>query len=89
MAACLYYNGDVDNALAQLQEALKYDPKRADTLFNLGMVRWKGKNDSAGALQAWNQLLQANPQLESNKKAQVEKLIAEAKQSPAKQSPEN
>lgn len=80
MAACLFYNGDVDSALAQLQLALRYDPRNADSLFNLGMIRWKGKNDTAGALEAWNQLLQSNPQLGSDKKAQVEKLIAEARQ---------
>lgn len=83
MASCLYYSGDVDGALAQLQQALKDDPKNANSLFNLGMMRWKGKNDTKGALQAWDQLLKANPDLESNKKAQVEKVIAEAKQGPA------
>jgi len=83
MASCLYYSGDVDGALAQLQQALKVDPKDANSLFNLGIIRWKGKNDTQGALQAWDQLLKSNPNLESTKKAQVEKLIAEAKQGPA------
>jgi len=83
MASCLYYSGDVDGALAQLQQALKVDPKDANSLFNLGIIRWKGKNDTQGALQAWDQLLKSNPNLESSKKAQVEKLIAEAKQGPA------
>jgi cytochrome c-type biogenesis protein CcmH/NrfG len=80
MASCLYYDGDVDGALAQLQQALKDNPKDANSLFNLGMIRWKGKNNAAGALQAWNQLLKTNPDLESSKKEQVEKLIADAKQ---------
>jgi len=80
MASCLYFDGDVDGALAQLQQALKDNPKDADSLFNLGMIRWKGKNDTAGALQAWDQLLKSNPKLESDKKAQVEKLIAQLKQ---------
>lgn len=80
MASCLYYNGDVDGALAQLQQALKDDPTDANSLFNLGMIRWKGKNDAQGALQAWNQLLKSNPKLEADKKAQVQRLIAEAKQ---------
>jgi len=83
MASCLYYNGDVDGALAQLQQALNDNPKDANSLFNLGMVRWKGKNDTAGALQAWQQLLKSNSQLESNKKAQVEKVMAEARQGQA------
>jgi len=83
MASCLYYSGDVDGALAQLEQALKVDPKDANSLFNLGIIRWKGKNDTQGALQAWDQLLKSNPNLESGKKAQVEKLITQAKQGPA------
>lgn len=78
-ASCLYYAGDVDGALAQLQQALQDDPKDANSLFNLGMIRWKGKNDGPGAIQAWDQLLKSNPKLESDKKAEVEKLIAEAR----------
>lgn len=78
-ASCLYYSGDADGAIAQLQQALQVDPNDANSLFNLGMIRWKGKNDSNGAKQAWNQLLKSNPKLPSDKKAQVEKLIAEAK----------
>ncbi|HTZ98296.1 MAG TPA: tetratricopeptide repeat protein [Terriglobales bacterium] len=78
-ASCLYYSGDVDGAIAQLRQALQVDPHDANSLFNLGMIRWKGKNDAAGAKQAWNQLLKSNPKLPSDKRAQVEKLIAEAK----------
>ena len=78
-ASCLYYAGDVDGALAQLQQALQDDPKDANSLFNLGMIRWKGKNDGPGAVQAWDRLLKSNPKLESNKRAEVEKLIAEAR----------
>ena len=82
MASCLYYDGDVDGALAQLQQALTVDPKDANSLFDIGMIRWKGKNDAAGALQAWDQLLKSNPKLDADKKAQVEKVIAEAKKGP-------
>jgi cytochrome c-type biogenesis protein CcmH/NrfG len=78
MASCLYYNGDVDGALNQLQQALKYDPKDANSLFNLGIVEWKGKNDAAGAIAAWQRLLATNPKLE--RKPIVERMIAEARQ---------
>jgi cytochrome c-type biogenesis protein CcmH/NrfG len=64
LASCLYYAGDVDGALRQLSQATTDDPKDANSLFNLGMIRWKGKKDSKGALAAWVQLLKANPQLE-------------------------
>jgi cytochrome c-type biogenesis protein CcmH/NrfG len=77
MASCLYYNGDVDGALSQLQQALRYDPKDANSLFNLGMIKWQGKQDSKGALAAWQQLLKANPQLSTDRKATVQKLMAD------------
>jgi len=78
MASCLYYDGDVDAALSQLQQALKYDPKDANSLFNLGVVKWKGKNDPAGAIAAWQRLLATNPKLD--RKPTVERMIAEARQ---------
>ena len=78
MASCLYYLGDVDGALKQLQQATTDDPKDANSLFNLGFIRWQEKKDAKGALAAWQQLLKTNPKLEANKKAEVEKLIADA-----------
>ncbi len=80
MASCLYYAGDVDGAISQLQLSLKDDPKDVNALFNLGMIRWKGKNDADGAIAAWQQLLKTNPKLD--KKPIVEKMIAEAKLHP-------
>jgi cytochrome c-type biogenesis protein CcmH/NrfG len=77
LASCLYYDGDVDGALAQLDEALKYDPKDTNSLFNIGMIRWKGKKDAAGAIAAWETLLKAHPDLD--RRPIVEKMIAEAK----------
>jgi len=77
LASCLYYGGDVDGALAQLDQALKYDPKDTNSLFNVGMIRWKGKNDAAGAIAAWETLLKAHPDLD--RRPIVEKMIAEAK----------
>jgi cytochrome c-type biogenesis protein CcmH/NrfG len=79
MASCIFYSGDADGALAQLDQSLKYDPNDANTLFNVGMIKWRGKKDSTGALTAWQELLAKNPNLDSQKKAAVEKLIAEAK----------
>jgi cytochrome c-type biogenesis protein CcmH/NrfG len=76
MASCLYFDGNVDGALSVLQESLRQNPKDANALFNLGLIRWKGKNDAAGAIAAWNELLKTNPNLE--KKPIVERMIAEA-----------
>ncbi len=79
MASCMYYDGDVEGAISQLRQALHNDPKDANSLFNLGMIEWQGKQDSKGALAAWQELLKTNPQLSPERNAQVNKLIAELK----------
>jgi cytochrome c-type biogenesis protein CcmH/NrfG len=80
LASCLYYEGDLDGALSQLQQSLAYDPKNANALFNLGMIRWKGKGDAKAAVAAWDQLLKSNPSLPKDKRNEVESLIAETRQ---------
>jgi cytochrome c-type biogenesis protein CcmH/NrfG len=80
LASCLFYQGDADGAINQLQQSLRYDPKDANSLFNLGMIRLQAKNDPGGAVTAWQQLLKLNPTLAADKKAAVEKLIAQAQQ---------
>jgi cytochrome c-type biogenesis protein CcmH/NrfG len=87
LASCLYYQGDVDGAIAQLEKSLTYDPKHAGTLLNLGLIRWKGKNDSAGAIASWQKLLKLYPSYEH--KDTVEKLIAEAKTHTGKTLPQS
>ena len=77
LASSLYRDGDVDGAIAQLNRALTYDPKDANALFNLGMIKLQGKQDGEGALAAWQRLLKANPQLSGDRKAAVQKLMAE------------
>jgi cytochrome c-type biogenesis protein CcmH/NrfG len=79
LASCLFYQGDADGAINQLQQSLRYDPKDANSLFNLGMIRLQAKNDPSGAVTAWQQLLKLNPNLAEDKKAAVEKLIAQAR----------
>jgi cytochrome c-type biogenesis protein CcmH/NrfG len=78
LASCLYYDGDVDGAISQLQQSLNYDPKDANSLFNLGVIKWQGKQDGPGALTAWRELLKSNPQLSADRKAAVQKLMADA-----------
>jgi cytochrome c-type biogenesis protein CcmH/NrfG len=79
LASCLFYEGDADGAIQQLQQSLTYDPKDANSLFNLGMIRLQAKNDPSGAVAAWQQLLKSNPTLSDDKKTAVKKLIAEAR----------
>lgn len=76
MASCLYYSGDVDGAVTQLNQSLKYDPKDANSLFNLGMIKYRGKKDPRGAIAAWQKLLITNPNID--RRPVVEKMIAEA-----------
>jgi len=79
MASCIYYNGDVEGALAQLNKSLSYDPKHAGTLMNIGIIKWKGKNDVNGAVAAWQTLLKLNPDFPQ--RATIEHLITQAQQS--------
>jgi predicted Zn-dependent protease len=38
-ASALYYNGDVDQAIEQLNQLLRDNPKDANSLFNLGVMK--------------------------------------------------
>jgi cytochrome c-type biogenesis protein CcmH/NrfG len=82
MGTAYWYNGDADKALAELQTSLKYRPSHPQTLFNLGWVRWQGKGDPKGAVEAWEQLLKANPDYPQRR--QVEQYIAKAKEHAAR-----
>lgn len=77
LASSLYRSGDVDGAIAQLNEGLRYDPRDANSLFNLGMILMQGKGDGKGALAAWQRLLKSNPQLSADRRAEVQKLMAD------------
>lgn len=83
LASYLYFTGDPDKAIQQLEKALTYDPTNPQVLFNLGSIKMKAKGDRAGAIQAWTQLLKTNKNLPEGPKHQVEKAIAQAK-APAK-----
>jgi cytochrome c-type biogenesis protein CcmH/NrfG len=77
LASSLYRSGDVDGAIAQLNEGLRRDPRDANSLFNLGMILLEGKADGKGALAAWQKLLKSNPQLSAERKSEVQKLMAD------------
>lgn len=82
MATAYWYSGNADKALAEMQISLKNQPNHPQTLFNLGWIRWQGKADAKGAVQAWEQLLKANP--DYPQKEQVQKYIAKAKEHAAR-----
>jgi cytochrome c-type biogenesis protein CcmH/NrfG len=78
LGTSLWYMGDADGAIAEFQKALKYRPDHPGTLFNLGVVRWQGKFDPKGAVEAWEELLRRNP--DYPQKQEVQDYIDRAKQ---------
>jgi len=70
MATALWYIGNADEAINQFNKALTYAPTNPNTLFNLGIVKWHGKHDSAGAIADWKKLLAANPNYDQKDKVQ-------------------
>ena len=73
-----HYAGTDDRAFEALNHALSLDPKCANALFNLGMLKWQVNNDPKGAVEAWQRLLRTNPN--HPRRAQVENMIARARQ---------
>lgn len=56
-----YYTNQADRALVQLEHSLTIDPRHAKTLLNVGIVRAFGKQDLAGASQAWQEVIKLAP----------------------------
>jgi tetratricopeptide (TPR) repeat protein len=61
LGTALWYTGRPDEALAQFQKSLAIEPNHPQTLYNIGIVRLEGKQDRAGAIEAWERLLAAHP----------------------------
>jgi tetratricopeptide (TPR) repeat protein len=75
MATADWYMGNADLAIVEFSKALSYAPNNPNTLFNRGLVKWKGKRDGAGALADWEKLLATTPNYAG--RSQVEQMIAE------------
>ena len=56
-----YYTNQPDKALEQFSRSLELDPKHAKTLLNVGIVKAFGKQDLAGATEAWRDVLRLAP----------------------------
>jgi cytochrome c-type biogenesis protein CcmH/NrfG len=82
MATAYWYTGNADKALAEMETSLAYKPGHPQTLFNLGWVKWQGKADAKGAVEAWQKLLKTNP--DYPQRQQVEQHIAKAKEHAAR-----
>jgi cytochrome c-type biogenesis protein CcmH/NrfG len=77
MATAYWYMGNADAAIGEFQKSLSYEPNKASTLFNLGIVEWQGKMDIDKAVATWQKLLDTNPNYEAKDK--VLELMAQAK----------
>ncbi|HWT65649.1 MAG TPA: tetratricopeptide repeat protein [Terracidiphilus sp.] len=81
MGTAYWYMGNADAALAEFEKALGYAPNNPNTLFNRGLVKWRGKHDTAGAIADWQKLLATSPNYEG--RGQVEQMLNEVKQQAA------
>ena len=77
LATCYHELGQHDKALTTLDRVLQYKPGFAQALFNKGIILQMGKNDIQGAIAAWEQLLQTNP--DYPQKADVEQRLNQLK----------
>jgi cytochrome c-type biogenesis protein CcmH/NrfG len=77
MATAYWYLGDADHAVAELEKSLALEPTHAQSLFNLGIVKWQGQKDTQGAIAAWQKLIQTNPNYPERQN--VEQLIERAR----------
>jgi cytochrome c-type biogenesis protein CcmH/NrfG len=82
MGTAYWYSGNADKALAEMGTALRYRPDHAPTLFNLGWIKWQGKGDPKGAVEAWEKLLKTTP--DYPQRQQVEQNMAKAKEQAAR-----
>ena len=73
-----HYAKSDDRAIEALNHALKLDPKSANALFNLGVLKWETKNDPKSAIECWQRLLKIYPN--HPRRTEVESMIARAKQ---------
>ena len=74
--------GDADRSLAELAKVLQSDPKNDKALYNTGVVRLMGKNDTKGAIASWEMFLKYHP--DHPHKAQVQEMIKRVKNSASK-----
>ena len=65
-----YYMNQPDRAIQQFDRSLAIDPRHTKTLLNLGIVRAFGKDDLAGAAQAWQRVVEFAPDSPEGKRAQ-------------------
>ncbi|MGH9861901.1 MAG: tetratricopeptide repeat protein [Candidatus Acidiferrales bacterium] len=61
LATTYFHLQRFDDALAEYGRALELEPNKPQALYGLAMTRWQGKQDRAGAQQAYEQLRRSHP----------------------------
>ena len=61
LGVAYYYTNQHDRALEQFTHSLKVDPKHTKTMLNVGIVKAQGKQDLAGAIAAWQEVVKLAP----------------------------
>lgn len=70
LGVAYYYSNQPDRALAQFDHSLSINPTHAKTLLNMGIVRAFGKQDLAGAVEAWQKVVEVAPGTPESRAAQ-------------------
>jgi len=61
LGVAFYYLNQADRAIKQFEHSLTLDAKHTKTLLNMGIVKAFGKQDLAGAAEAWQQVVALSP----------------------------
>jgi len=61
LATSYYRLGQVDKALEEIRTVLAFNPIHENALLNLGVILIQDKNDTRGAIKAWEKLLAEHP----------------------------
>ena len=80
LGGAYHFDGHDHQAIGAWNQALRLDPNNPDALFNIGFVQWYALGNRKEAIDAWQKLLKTNPN--HPRRAQVEELLAQAKQHP-------
>lgn len=62
LATCYYNTGQNERALKELDQVLAKKPDFNQALYNYGVIKYFGMNDSQAAITAWEKLIASNPQ---------------------------